>query len=266
MNHSRLSLLRRRRAFPETLLLTIGVLAIPTVWVLIGATGIVDETFIPGLDDVAGTAIDLVAEGELQRHLFISFGRVVVGVAVGTSLGLILGLLIGRIRLIADLTEPLVDVVRQISPVAWIPLAILWFGLGEGSKVFIVGLGAFFPVVVNIASGVRNVDPRIVQAAASLGAHGYQVFVRVVLPACLPSLFTGMTIGLGNSVRFVVAAELTGATSGIGFMMMEARETLRTDVVFVGIVSLALMGSLAMWLLQIGQARALRWRSRDAFT
>ncbi|HBY95931.1 MAG TPA: hypothetical protein DEP84_18580 [Chloroflexi bacterium] len=237
----------------------LSLLLIPALWFLVTSLQLVTPLFLPPPADVIRAAQELLATGELQHDLFASLFRIAAGFTLATGLGSIMGILIGRSPLLADIFEPIFDVLRQISPVAWIPLAIIWFGFGEASKLYIIFLGAFFPTLVNAAAGIRSVEPKIVDAARSLGANQRQIFVHVSLPATLPYLFTGLTIGLGNSVRFVVAAELAGATSGLGYMMMSAREVFRTDIVLVGMVAMAAIGLLAMGIIILVQKRLLHW-------
>lgn len=239
----------------------LSLLIIPLAWYLVTKFGLVTPLFLPPPGDVIRAAIELWAKGELQKNLIISVTRITVGFVLAVGLGSIVGILVGRSVLLADMIEPIVDLVRQISPVAWIPLAIIWFGFGEGSKIYIIFLGAFFPTLINAADGMRSVDPQVIHAAQSLGAKPYQVFLYISLPATLPYLFTGMTIGLGNSVRFVVAAELAGARSGIGYMLMSARDVFRTDVVLVGMVAMAAVGLSAMGIIMALQKRMLRWHT-----
>jgi ABC-type nitrate/sulfonate/bicarbonate transport system permease component len=238
-----------------------GILLLPAVWLLVTQTSLVDPTFLPPPSDVLNAAKELLASNELQTHFLTSITRIALGFFLGCVFGTVLGLACGQFRVISDIFEPLFDILRQISPVAWIPLAIIWLGFGEPSKVFIVFLGCFFATWVNVLDGVRSVDQNLVLAGSSLGARRWNTFLKILLPATLPAFFTGITIGLGNSIRFVVAAELTGAQSGLGFMMMQARESLRTDIILVGMIVMAVFGALAVWLLERVRTRVLRWHA-----
>ena len=236
-----------------------GILLLPMMWWIVTAAEIVDPLSLPPPRAVVAATRELWASGALAEHFIVSAGRILSGFVLGAVLGTVIGLAIGRYQLVADALEPLTDVLRQIAPVAWIPLAIIWFGFAEGSKVFIVALGSFFPIIVNTADGVRSVPSTIVHAATSLGAHRHHMFFKVLFPATLPSLFTGLTIGLGNAVRFVVAAELIGAQTGLGYMMMSARNVARTDIVIVGMIAMAVLGGSVIGTMRLLRSRFLHW-------
>jgi ABC-type nitrate/sulfonate/bicarbonate transport system permease component len=229
------------------------------LWWAITAIGLVAPAFLPSPFAIFPAAAELLTTGELQNDLLMSLIRIGGGFVLACVLGVLLGLLVGLNELIADIFEPLVDLIRQIPPVAWIPLAIIWFGFGEGARIFIVFMGAFPPVMINTTDGVRGVDPQVLRAAASLGANRSAMFWKVSLPAALPSIFTGLTIGLGNAFINIVAAELAGATTGLGYMMLTARESFRTDIVILGMVLLMVIGISLMTVMLAVRRILLRW-------
>jgi sulfonate transport system permease protein len=237
----------------------LSALLVPAVWLLLVAMNVVSRQFLPSPLQVLATATEMLASGELLRHAGLSFLRIIVGFGVGAVIGTVLGIANGRYRPLAAVVEPLVDVLRQISPVAWIPLAILWFGLGEASKIYIIALGSFVPSFINASDGIRGVDRRLISAAQSLGASRVKLFRQVLLPATTPNIFTGLVIGMGNATRFVIAAEMTGAFAGLGFMAMRARETARTDIIFVAMIAMALVGLINNGAITLAQRRLLRW-------
>lgn len=249
-------LLGRERVHPSTVLSVGGFFAL---WWAITAAGMISPAFLPSPLAVFPAAAELLATGELQRHLAISLARIGAGFVLASVLGVLLGLLMGIDERVADVFEPLIDLIRQIPPVAWIPLAIIWFGFGEGARVYIIFLGAFFPAVINTADGVRGLDPQVKRAAASLGARGPAMFFKVSLPAAQPAIFTGLTVGLGNAFHMIVAAELAGAVAGLGYMMLEARESFRTDIIILGMVLLMLIGISLMGVMLAIRRELLRW-------
>lgn len=190
------------------------------------------------------TAWEMMQTGELFRHIGVSLWRVLVGYVIGCFLGIVLGALIGRIRLVRELTEPLLELIRPISPVAMVPLAMLWFGIGEMSKYFVILYATVIIVVLNTAAGVARAPLTRIRAARCLGANEYQVFVKVMFPSAMPFILTGMRVALGFSFMGIVAAELIGAREGIGFLIMNSRQLLQTEQLFVGLLSLGVVGAI----------------------
>lgn len=228
-------------------------------WWIVARSGIISPAFLPSPFAIFPAGAQLFATGELQLNVLMSLIRIGGGFLFAGVLGIPLGLAIGRSARTSDIFEPLLDLTRQIPAVAWIPLAIIWFGFGEGARVFIVFLGAFFPIVISTADGVRGVNPRVISAAESLGATKSAIFWKVSLPAAMPSILTGITTGLGAAFVNIVAAELAGATNGIGYMMLNARELLQTDVVILGMVILMVIGTGLMAAMLIVRRYLLRW-------
>jgi ABC-type nitrate/sulfonate/bicarbonate transport system permease component len=148
----------------------------------------------------------------------------------------------GYWKAVNEQVDPLVEVLRPIPPLAWIPLSILWFGIGDIQNEFIIFLGMFFPILLNTIAGVRNIEPNLIRAARCLGAHELRILRRIVLPAALPQIITGIRIGMGFGWMALVAAELIGANSGLGFLINDARTVLRTDIVIVGMVTIGVVG------------------------
>ena len=241
---------------PVSILTVVGLFGL---WQVAAVNEWVSPRALPPLTSIPPAAAELLAAGELQRHIAASLFRATAGFVLAVAIGMPVGLAIGTSRWVADLLEPVVDLIRQIPPVAWLPLALIWFGIGEGSKVFVVFFGAVWPILINTADGVRGVPNGVTRAAQSLGAGRRELFFKVALPATMPAIFTGLTIGLGNSVSLIVAAELGGAFLGVGRMMFLAREVFRTDVVLLGMVILMVLGTAALGLMQLARRRLLRW-------
>ena len=182
--------------------------------------------------------------GELWVHIFISVKRVLVGFLIASVLGVLFGLGFAASRRATAYLISLIELLRPIPPIAWIPLAILWFGIGDPPSYFIVTIGAFFPIFVNAFNGIRSVHPSHVLAAKCLGADRKLLLTNVLLPAALPSIMTGLRVGLGIAWTSVIAAELVGAQSGLGYMIQLNRILLHTDKIVVGMISIGVIGSL----------------------
>ncbi len=195
----------------------------------------------------------------LMTHTLASLGRVFGGFALAAAVAVPLGMLIGRIPLIRNLFDPLLQLLRPIPVTAWLPLALILFGIGPKSAFFLVFLGAFYPILMNTVFGVRNVEERLFEAAAMLGVSSQAVFWKVVLPASLPSIFTGLRLGLGIAWVVIVIGEMTGVQTGLGAIIMEARQMSRTEVVLCGMVTIGILGFLSDQVVQLLGRWLLRW-------
>jgi len=195
----------------------------------------------------------------LHIHLLASMSRVYGGFAMALAVGLPLGMLIGRVTLVRLLVDPTIQILRPIPVTAWLPLAMIIFGLGPRSAVFLVFLGAFYPILVNTIFGVRSVEPRLFEAASMLGCTGSAQFFRVVLPAALPSIFTGVRLGLGFAWVVIVVGEMTGVQTGLGAIIMEARQLSRTEIVISGMIVIGVFGFLSDQLVMLIGRRLLAW-------
>ena len=236
-------------------------LGLVVVWQALFAFGLVRPILLPPPTTVGATFWALTVSGELPHHLAVSLRRVLEGFAIATSLALPLGVGIGISRPLDHVTDLLIQLVKPIPPIAWIPLAILWFGIGEEAKVFIIALGAFFPVLINTIDGIRQTDHRHVELARVLEVSRWKFISRVVLPGALPSIMTGLRIGLMVGWICVVAAELIAASSGVGYLIMDARQLSQTDVVLVGMITIGAMGKLLDSLLKRLERHLIGWRA-----
>jgi NitT/TauT family transport system permease protein len=183
-----------------------------------------------------------IFSGELLSDMFASLKRVVVGFVIGAGLALPLGLMMGANKRIDAEFDPLLQFLRPIPPIAYIPLSILWFGLGNPPAYFLIAIGAFFPVLINTIAGVRNVDSIYIRAAQNLGTGRLTMFWRVILPAATPYILTGVRIGIGTAFIVVIVAEMIAVNSGLGYRINEAREYLWSDKVIAGMFSIGLLG------------------------
>ena len=229
------------------------------VWQVAAQTGWLSSRILPEPWAVAKAFATLGASGELWTHLKVSLWRAIASFAVGGGLGLLLGLLTGSFKTAETLLDTTLQMVRNIPALALIPLVILWFGIDEMSKLFLVSLGVFFPVYLNTFHGIRSVDQGLVEMARSYGVSGFTLYRDVILPAALPSILVGVRFSLGLVWVLLIVAETISAQSGIGYMTMNAREFLQTDVVLVGILLYALLGKLADLLARSLERYWLRW-------
>jgi sulfonate transport system permease protein len=218
---------------------------------------------MPAPSDVALTLLDL-GEGALGKHIGASLLRVAAGFVIGAGLGLLVAAWVGLSREAEAYLEPTFAGLRAIPSLAWVPLLLLWLGIDESSKIVLIAIGAFFPVYVNGVAAIRDVDRRLVEVGEMIGMRRWRLVRRILLPASLPGLFTGLRSGLSMAWMFVVAAELIAATKGLGYLLSDGRETSRPDIVLAAIIVLALLGKLSDSALAILERRWLRWR--DTFS
>ena len=208
---------------------------------------------------VVKAAWGLALDGSMWDNVKVSTLRALAGFAVGGSLGLIFGLATGVSRPISLVLDSTLQMIRNIPALAMIPLVILWFGIGEQAKLFLVALGVFFPIYLNTYHGIRSVDRNLIEMAQSYGLSGWPLYRDVILPGALPSILVGVRFALGLMWVTLIVAETVSAQSGIGYMTMNAREFLQTDVVLVGILLYALLGKLADVIATAIERRVLRW-------
>ncbi|AKJ31276.1 aliphatic sulfonate ABC transporter permease SsuC [Caldimonas brevitalea] len=233
--------------------------AILALWELSSRTGWLSNRVLPEPWAVLTAFWNLASSGELWQHVWVSTGRALAGLAIGGGLGLLLGLLTGTFRIAETLLDSTLQMVRNIPALALIPLVILWFGIDEWAKLFLVAVGVFFPIYLNTFHGIRSVDRGLIEMARSYGLSGWALYRQVILPGALPSILVGLRFSLGLMWVLLIVAETISAQSGIGYMTMNAREFLQTDVVVVGILLYALLGKLADVLARGLERWWLRW-------
>ena len=214
------------------------------IWQLVVTAGVFPELVMPAPWTVAKTFYRFFAGGEFFVHLWASLGRIFTGFLIGAFLGVSLGILVGHFRLVERLMDPLIQALRPIPIAAWLPLAIVWFGIGDKPGIFLIVIGAFFPIFINTVHGVKFTQPILLRAAHMLGATSWRLLLYVVLPAALPNILTGIRIGMGLAWVCVVISELLGVTAGLGFAIWDAQVYLHTDKVIVGMIVIGAMGTL----------------------
>ncbi|WP_234195129.1 aliphatic sulfonate ABC transporter permease SsuC [Pseudacidovorax sp. NFM-22] len=215
------------------------------LWQAGSSLGWLSSRVLPAPVDVLRAAWQLTVSGELWTHVKVSAGRALAGLAVGGGLGLALGLLTGSVRFFETLLDSTIQMVRNIPALALIPLVILWFGIDESAKLFLISVAVFFPIYLNTFHGIRNVDPQLIEMGRTYGLSRWQLYRQVILPGALSSILVGLRFSLGLMWVILIVAETISAQAGIGYLTMNAREFLQTDVVLVGILLYALLGKLA---------------------
>ncbi|WP_426073122.1 aliphatic sulfonate ABC transporter permease SsuC [Janthinobacterium sp. DSP2-3-3] len=233
--------------------------ALLLAWQLAAQWGWLSSRILPEPWAVAKAFWHLAVSGELWLHLKTSLWRATVGFVIGAGLGLLLGLLTGSFRHAETLLDTTLQMVRNIPALALIPLVILWFGIDETAKLFLLAVGVFFPVYLNTFHGIRSADQSLIEMAKSYGLSGWPLYRDVILPAAMPSILVGVRFSLGLVWVLLIVAETISAQAGIGYMTMNAREFLQTDVVLVGILLYALLGKLADLFSRGLERHCLRW-------
>ncbi|MBQ1761961.1 MAG: aliphatic sulfonate ABC transporter permease SsuC [Aquincola sp.] len=228
-------------------------------WQAASSLGWLSTRVLPEPLAVVKAFFSLAQSGELWTHVAVSTRRAALGFAIGGGLGLLLGLLTGSFKAAETLLDSTLQMVRNIPALALIPLVILWFGIDETAKLFLVSLGVFFPIYLNTFHGIRSVDKGLIEMARSYGLRGWPLYRQVILPGALPSILVGVRFSLGLTWVLLIVAETISAQAGIGYLTMNAREFLQTDVVLVGILLYALLGKLADLLAKGLERWWLRW-------
>ncbi|MBU6408039.1 MAG: aliphatic sulfonate ABC transporter permease SsuC [Alphaproteobacteria bacterium] len=244
-----------------TALVPLGLLA---GWQVASMTGALPARILPAPTAVFDAALELSASGALWENLAVSAARAMTGLVIGGGIGFVLGLVSGLSRLGERLLDPTLQMVRNVPHLALIPLVIIWFGVEEEARIFLVALGVFFPIYLNTHHGVRTVDPQLIEMARIYGMRGLRLFSRVILPGALPSILVGLRFALGVMWLTLIVAETIAASSGIGHMAMAAREFMRTDVIMLSILIYAALGKLADSATRFLERRWLSWNAAYA--
>ncbi len=244
------------------LLLPLGLLVL---WQVISCAGWVNASILPSPVKVLKVIEGSVADGFLLKNLLISFNRVIRGFLFGSGIGFVMGTWMGLSKTAEKTLGPFFHAVRNVPLVGWVPLFIIWFGFGEFSQVVFISVGAFYPVVLNTLQGIRGVRREYIELGRVFGFSRLKVFTKIILPAAVPSVFTGVRLSLSTSWMLVVAAELFGvSTGGVGNMMMDAREFFKMDIVIMGILTIGAVGFIMNQLLAAIEGHFLSWKRRAA--
>jgi sulfonate transport system permease protein len=239
-------------------------LAILVLWQLSLSLGIFKAHQLPPPLTALTSAWDQLQQGRLQQHILATLGRVFGGFLIGSTFAIALGLAVGLMKTVDRAVDPTLNALRTVPTLAWAPLLLLWMGIEESPKLTLVAIGAFFPLYVNLVSGVRGVDRKLVEVGRVYNLSWWAISRRIILPASLPSVLTGLRLGLSQAWLFVVVAELIAATRGLGFMLTDSQNLSRVDLMIVAMLCLATFGKLTDMALRAVESRLLGWR--DTFT
>lgn len=221
-----------------------GFFLVLLVWQIVVAIGAYDRALLPSPLKVARAVVELIGEGNLLEHFAVSFHRFLVGYLAAAVLGITLGLFLGWFRSIWGIVDPVVQVLRPISPIAWLPFVILFFGIGDLPAIVIIFIAAFFPILLATVSSVGKIDTTYFKVARNFGIRQPYLLTKIVLPAAFPYITIGLHIGVGTGWIFLVAGEMVGAQSGLGFLIIDSRNNLRPDLLLAAIIFIGLSGLL----------------------
>lgn len=249
------------RSFILPWLLPFGLLL---VWQFLSATGIVSTAIVPAPSDIWEAARELTARGELQRDILVSLRRVAIGFSIGALGGLLFGVAVGLFEPLHDLFDRSLQMIRTIPHLALVPLMILWFGIGEEPRLILVAMGALFPVYINTVGGIRNVDPKLIELGKSYGLGRAELVRSIILPAALQPILVGMRYALGVAWLTLVVGETIASRDGVGYLVQNARELLRIDIIVVAIILYAIAGWLSDFITRLVERRLLRWHPNYA--
>ena len=233
--------------------------ALLALWEIASVLKWVDTFTVPRMSSVATTIWDLLRSGVLPREVGASLWRMFAGYAIGVVSGIAVGMLMGSFRTVYHLLEPLTEILRPIPSPAYVPLAILFLGIDDEMKVFMIAFASFFPVLLNTYSGVRSVDPVQLGTASTFGARGMKLLWQIVLPSAAPYIFTGMRISLAVALIVMVISEMVAASNGIGYFILSAQRGFKIRDMFAGVLTLAALGYLLNWLFLLIENRILAW-------
>ncbi len=239
------------------------IVLIVTAWGFCSGMGLVNDYLLPHPWKIAALVWSLITKGILWNHIQVSMWRVFEGFFITFCLAFPLAILVGMNRLCLELLETPLEFVRHIPPLATTPLLILWLGIGESSKFAVIVLATFFPIFLNTVNGVTRCDNKLIEVGQALGMGPIQRIIRIVLPSALPVIITGMRLGFGYSWRALIGAELLAATAGLGYMIMEAEELARPDIVLVGIITIGTLGHLLDHVFFGLSSRLIPWQEME---
>lgn len=237
-----------------------GIAIILVLWYVLSNFTKIPDLYLPSPQEIYHCFIKY--SGDLPRHISSSLYRIAIGFLIGSAIGIIMGLFIGWNKNVRNILEPLVEFIRPMPPLALIPLFILWFGIGDKSKIVVIAFGAWVVLVVNTIEAVRNVDPLYLDAAKSLGANTWDVFKTVLIPAITPDIIAGIRVVAANSFGMCVAAEFMGTASGFGYLIIEGRRFIKTDLLLVGVLLITLCSMIVNAVIRIIEKRLTRWVPR----
>jgi NitT/TauT family transport system permease protein len=253
---------RRFTSFAWTVLKpAVAILAFLAVWETAPRIGLVDSVFLPPFSEVARTFVELAGNGQLAEHVSASLSRALVGFAIAVVISIPVGVAIAWYKPVADFLNPILELFRNTAALALLPVFILILGIGETSKIALVVYASAFPILLNTISGVRTVDPLLIRSARSLGLSPVRLFQKVILPASVPTIFTGLRMAAASSILVLIAAEMVGAKAGLGYLITAAQLNFQIPNMYAGIVTIALVGLAFNGVLVAIERRLSRWRA-----
>jgi NitT/TauT family transport system permease protein len=230
------------------------------LWEIVSRMQWIPPLFLPVPSEILSEGWTMLKTGLIFKHVFASLSRILWGFLIACTLGVVTGILIGFFSIPKAIGDPLIAATFPIPKIAILPLLILWLGIGEASKVAVIALGVFFPMAINVYTGVKNVDPLLIKAALSLGSNRTRIIRKVIIPGILPMVFAGMKLGIGIALLLVVASEMVAADAGIGFMILTAADLMQTKKLMVGLIILSLLGIFFNWLFQKLEHLFIPWK------
>lgn len=246
---------------------TVTVMVLLVMWEMSVRCGLVNARYVCAPTTVFGEFLNKFTEPNpdgavLGVHIMTSLKLVLTGYIMAAAVGVPVGLLMGYYRTLDRLAAPIFEIIRPIPPIAWIPLSVIWLGIGTTAKSFIIFLAAFVPCVINSYTGVKLTSPVLINVAKTCGAKRWTIFRTVCVPSAMPLAFTGIKVALGNAWSTLVAAELLSATAGLGYMIQQGRSLARSDVIIVGMLTIGIIGAVLTWLLNQLESRVIGWRAK----
>lgn len=238
----------------------VAIVAFFALWEIAPRVGLVDEVFLPPLTTVLEAFRELVVNGQLAEHLGASLSRAVTGFAIALVVAVPLGVAIGWYKPVAESLNPILEIFRNTAALALLPVFILILGIGETSKIALVIYASTFPILLNTISGVRTVDPLLVKSARSLGLPSYRLFQKVILPAAVPTIFTGIRMAAASSILVLIAAEMVGAKAGLGYLITASQLNFQIPNMYAGIIAISIVGLVFNGILVTIERRLSRWR------
>lgn len=229
------------------------------VWLIAGAQDLLNPVIMPSVPRIIESFWNLLTRGSLLLHCWISLARVLQGYLLAAVLGIVLGILIGLSKHLERITSLVIQIIKPIPPIAWIPLVILWFGIGESGKIYLIFLGGFFTILINVIDGIHQTDSKLAEVSHILETPFLKRVFLMEIPGAAANIFTGLRTGLTSCWMCVVAAELVSSTTGLGYMIMNARQYGKTDVVIVGMLFIGLIGKIMDSLLHVVERRVVKW-------
>ncbi|QJI28900.1 ABC transporter permease [Pseudomonas sp. ADAK18] len=245
---------------PDVLLRLVSPIVLLLLWELASELGLIPQRIIAAPSQIGGTLWAMIISGELGKHLWVSLQRALLGLSIGVSIGVVAALITGLSKRGEVILDSPMQMLRTIPSLALVPLFILWFGIGEFTKIALIVTGTTFPVYLNLFAGIRNIDPKLIEAANTLGLSRRELIWHVILPGSLPSFFVGLRYSLGISWLALVFVEQINTTAGIGYLASDARDFMRTDVIVICLLIYSVLGLLIDGLIRTLERFALAWR------